>query len=320
MDTLHQIGGLGLATRLKRISERLSKDVSKVYEKQNIDFDARWFSLIYSLMKKSPMRITDLAKNIGITHTAVNQLAAEVIKKGYVKRGSTKEDERVKLLFLTENGKNLCRSLKPLWGVIKQANDELIEEAGGPLLNALDRIEEELDRKSMYERVMFNLTGAYGSRVAIKEYSSKLKKHFDSLNREWLEEYFEVEKSDESVLTDPRNKIIKKGGRIFFAFLDDNIAGTCAVLKHAGDRYEIAKMAVAKKYRGQGVGKILLEKAVSEVKKLGAGELYLQTNSSLKAANKLYRSKGFEKIRHNPFGDDNYRRNTYAMKLTLSKP
>ncbi len=320
MDTLHQIGGLGLATRLKRISERLSKEVSKVYEKQNIDFDARWFSLVYSLRKKSPRRITDIALNIGMTHTAVNQLAAELIKKGYVKRGSTSEDERVKLLFLTEKGKSLCKTLEPLWKVIRKANEELLDEAGGTLLNALDRIEDELDRKSMYERVMFNLTGSFGSGVVIKEYDSKLKKHFESLNREWLEEYFEVEKQDESVLTDPRNKIIKKGGKIFFAFLDDNIAGTCAVIKHAGDRYEIAKMAVAKKYRGQGVGKILLEKAVSEVKNTGARELYLQTNSSLKAANQLYRNKGFEKIKKNPFGENNYRRNTYVMKLTFSKP
>jgi len=320
MDKLHQIGGLGLASRLKRLSEKLSKDVTLVYKKQNIDFEARWFSIVYLLKEKSPMRITDLAHSLNISHTAVNQLASELIKKNYIRSGLLNSDDRVKLLYLTGEGKKLCVKLAPLWKVIKQANDELLATADGNLLEALENIESALEKKSMYERIMFRLNGSYGKQITICEYNQKLKKHFNTLNREWLEEYFEVEKSDEEVLADPNSKIIKKGGKILFAYIDEHVAGTCALIKHAGDRYELAKMAVSKKYRGQGIGKVLLDAAVSAAAKLGANELYLQTNMKLKAANRIYKERGFEKTKSNPFGNDNYRRETYAMKLILSKP
>lgn len=320
MDALHQIGSLGLASRLKRLSEKLSKDVSLVYKKQNIDFEARWFTIVFSLLKKSPMRITELAHNLGISHTAVNQLASELIKKGYLKRGLLKSDERVKLLHLTPKGKKLCKDLNPVWKVIKRANDELLGEVKGNLLEALENIETALSGKNMYERVMFLLNGSYGNEITIREYNQKYKKYFNGLNREWLEEYFEVEKADKVILTNPNAKIIKKGGKILFAFIDENIAGTCAIIKHAGDRYELAKMAVTKKYRGQGIGRELLEAAISLAAKLGANELYLQTSKKLLAANKIYKERGFEKIKQSPFGNETYRRDTYSMKLILSKP
>ncbi|MFH1197103.1 MAG: hypothetical protein V1720_15510 [bacterium] len=66
MDTIRELEELALATRLKRLSERLSKDISLVYKKSNIDFEARWFVLISSLIKESPQSITGLAKKTWI--------------------------------------------------------------------------------------------------------------------------------------------------------------------------------------------------------------------------------------------------------------
>lgn len=51
MDLIHELGELALATRLKRLSERLSSDVSKIYKESDVDFEAKWF-LILSLLEK----------------------------------------------------------------------------------------------------------------------------------------------------------------------------------------------------------------------------------------------------------------------------
>jgi ribosomal protein S18 acetylase RimI-like enzyme len=78
-------------------------------------------------------------------------------------------------------------------------------------------------------------------------------------------------------------------------------------------------MAVTNKYRGYGIGKELLKAAIEKIKKLKAGELFLQTNKNLIAANTLYKKTGFEKTSNNPLGAAKYKRKTYAMKYKIKK-
>ena len=319
MDKLHKIGALGLASRLKRLSELLSKDVSAVYKKEKIDFEARWFPVVYYLLDAGEAKITEIAAELGITHTAINQLASELMAKGYIKTGRNKLDERSRLLSLTGKGMKICSELAPLWKTIKKENEKLIAEAGGGLLKELDRIESALAAQSMYRRIIYSLTGSSAGEIEIAPYEAKFKKHFARLNREWLNEYFEIEEQDELMLNHPKEKIINKGGAILFALAEGEVVGTCAIIKHKGNIFELAKMGVTKKFRGQKIGAKLLESAIDKAIQLGAVELYLRTNSRLKEANRLYMKRGFEKTRVNPFGSNSYRRETYAMKIVISK-
>ncbi len=317
MDTLNRLGELGLATRLKRLSERLSRDVSLVYSKLNIDFEARWFPVLYTLKKKTEMNVTEIARELGITHTAVIQLAEELTKKGYINSEKSAKDERSRIISLSEKGKVLYNTLKPVWAKIKQANEDLLKSTSKDFLSSLAGIEKELDKKSMYERIMFLQNNSFKDEITICEYSPKMKKHFKRLNYEWLEEFFTVENEDEIILSDPRSKIINKGGKILFAIIDKKVVGTCSLIKHKNGLFELAKMAVTKKYRGHGIGKELLKTAVIKMKSIGAEDLFLLTNKNLIAANRLYKKSGFEKIAKNPFGAGKYKRDTYAMKCKI---
>ena len=84
MDTIDTLAELAFASRLKRLSDRLMKDVSQVYKHLEIDFDARWFAMLYTLYHESPQSITKLAESLSVTHTAVNQLSSELIKNGLI--------------------------------------------------------------------------------------------------------------------------------------------------------------------------------------------------------------------------------------------
>lgn len=317
MDTLNRLGELGLATRLKRLSERLSKDVSAVYSKMNIDFEARWFPVIYALKKKTKMNVTEIAHELGITHTAVIQLAEELRKKGYIVSVKSTEDERSRIISLSDKGTKLFLILKPVWAKIKQANEELLKTSSKDFLSSLSSIEKELDKRSMYERIMFLQGSSFKNEISVVEYSPKMKKHFKSLNYEWLQEFFKVEKEDEAVLSDPRSKIINKGGKILFALVDKKVVGTCSLIKYKNGTYELAKMAVTNKYRGHGIGKELLKASIAKMKEMGKKELYLQTNKNLIAANILYKKMGFEKTADNPFGKGKYKRETYVMMYKI---
>ena len=91
-------------------------------------------------------------------------------------------------------------------------------------------------------------------KVEIVPYSEKFSKFFYDLNHDWLSEFFYVEEYDEKVLKNCKEEIIDKGGYIFFALNDGEVVGTMALIPREKSIYELNKMAVKKKLRGNGIG------------------------------------------------------------------
>jgi len=128
--------------------------------------------------------------------------------------------------------------------------------------------------------------------VEIIPYERRYGPEFKLLNLEWLQKYFTVEPIDKVLLSRPA-AIIKSGGFILFARIGKQIVGTCALLKESDSRYELSKMAVTASYQGLGIGRRLLESAISTFASSVKGELFLETNSALTPAIRLYESVGF---------------------------
>ena len=152
-DVIQQLGALAFASRLKRLSERLQRDVSRVYREQKLEFHARWFPVAYLLTQNSPMSVTAIADALGLTHPAVNQIAAEMARRGLLTSRKDKDDERRRLLSLTPKGRRVVRDLQPLWDAVEKCTRQLIREAGYDLLSSIAAIEKALDRQEMYDRI-----------------------------------------------------------------------------------------------------------------------------------------------------------------------
>ena len=127
-------------------------------------------------------------------------------------------------------------------------------------------------------------------------FEPRYREDFKRLNEAWLRKYFRVEPIDAEVLSDPERHILAPGGRVFFARVGGEVAGTCALMPD-GDRFELTKMAVDERFQGLGLGRKLLEAAVAEFKRLGGRELFLESNRALVPAIRLYETSGF---RHRP--------------------
>jgi len=134
--------------------------------------------------------------------------------------------------------------------------------------------------------------------VEIATYNPKYKKSFKDLNIEWISNYFVVEPNDVKALDHAEDYIINKGGEIFAAVLNDEVLGVGALIKSDGKDYdyELAKMAVSPKAQGKGVGLLLAESALKWAKEKGASKIYLESNTKLKPAIKLYEKLGFKEI------------------------
>ena len=150
--------------------------------------------------------------------------------------------------------------------------------------------------------------------IEITNYNSELNEAFASLNKAWLQKYFAVEPIDEKIFANPQEYIIDNGGYIFFAKLDDDIAGTFALMKVEEGVYELSKMAVDEKFQGKKIGNRMIEFSLEKAKELGAQKVILYSNTALKPAIHLYNKFGFEEV---PLGNVEYKRADIKMEIDL---
>jgi GNAT superfamily N-acetyltransferase len=133
------------------------------------------------------------------------------------------------------------------------------------------------------------------SYARVLDFNPNYSAHFERLNREWIEKYFEIEPRDIKCFSDPKKSIIDAGGDVIFAELNGEVVGTCALLYEDGV-YELAKLAVTDSAKGKGIGKLLSLEIIRRARAKGARRLILTTNSRLKAAVDLYEKLGFHEI------------------------
>jgi ribosomal protein S18 acetylase RimI-like enzyme len=149
----------------------------------------------------------------------------------------------------------------------------------------------------------------------VVSYREEFRAAFEQLNRDWIEAYFVLEEPDREVFSDPRGKILELGGEIFFVLEGGQVQGTCAVMRHSADEYEIAKMAVAPAARGRGFGDLLMERAVAFAAGVGARRIVIVSNTVLEPAIRLYRKHGFIQV---PLAaDDRYERANIRLEREL---
>jgi GNAT superfamily N-acetyltransferase len=148
----------------------------------------------------------------------------------------------------------------------------------------------------------------------IKEFTPEDQPWFEKFNRAWIEKYFWMEPIDVQVLQNPDQYIIQKGGAIFMASYNDELAGTVALKFVSPGVYEFTKMAVDEKFQGKKIGQALADSAIVKAKELGAQKIILYSNTKLGPAITLYRKLGFVEV---PV-DAIYKRSDIKMELTLS--
>jgi DNA-binding MarR family transcriptional regulator/N-acetylglutamate synthase-like GNAT family acetyltransferase len=314
-NVIRKAGKLALATRIKLLAEKMLQDGSEIYRSLNIDFEPRFFAVFYLLKDYPSLSVTEIANHIGISQPAVTQILNSMIKKNLVKMIKDKVDTRKKIITISKKGEAMLPQLLPLWKDFEEGVGEIFTKSDINILEILDKIESAIDEKSIFERVTDRVKKRLRENVKILNYSPEYKQYFRNLNMEWLNHYFEVEPIDRKILNNPDNEIINTGGMIFFASIDNEIVGTCAMIK-SDDMFELSKMAVTESARSKQAGHVLCEAAINFAKEKKAKAVTLSTSPKLAAAVNLYTKFGFipEEISEK---NKKYKRDTFKMVLTL---
>ncbi len=304
--------------RLKKTGEMLSSQISEILFDEKIEFEPRGIYLLIILKEKEQSSIKEIAAILGMTHPAIVQIVNSLNNIGMITQSKSADDKRITLIKLTEKGKEELNRINPVLTEIESAVESIINEIDVNLKYSLSKLSEAVKNKMLTMKVNEGLKQKSIDEVNIVPYKRKYKSDFAKLNYEWLEKYFNTEKGeaeDNRLLNNPEREIIKKGGEIFFALLNENVVGTCAVLKIDDSIYEIAKMGVTEKAQGKQIGKKLALTAIGYAVEKGASKLRLYTSSKLTAAQNLYRVLGFIEVKEKP--NHQYKRKLILMDLDL---
>lgn len=152
--------------------------------------------------------------------------------------------------------------------------------------------------------------------IEIADYRAEFKTGFRQLNEEWISKHFTMEASDYKALDDPEGYILAGGGHIVVALRNQEVVAVCALIRMADPEFdfELAKMAVSPAARGQGIGEMLARAVIDRARSTGAKKIYLESNTVLAPAIKLYEKLGFRRISGKPTP---YQRCNIQMELTL---
>jgi len=151
MNVIDESGILAISTRLQRLSEQIRKDGFQVYKANGIIFEPKWFPVIYTLHHKPVLSVVELAAEIGYTHPSTITLLKELEKEKLIRSKKDKNDERKRLLQLSEKGKKLVEEMQPVWRIIIAAITELTNTQNN-LMKAIIEVEQQLLDKSFFER------------------------------------------------------------------------------------------------------------------------------------------------------------------------
>ena len=112
---------------------------------------------------------------------------------------------------------------------------------------------------------------------------------------------------------DLRKIVDSSSSHLFLLYSGNEIAGMCTLGTYAcptGTRYWVEDVVVDAAYRGQSLGRRLIDHAIEYVGQQGESTLMLTSRPARVAANRLYQSVGFQ----------SKQTNVYTMDFPLENP
>ena len=154
MKNINEIGILAVGTRLKRFYDNMMPSGKAIYLSHGLDFEPKWFSIMYALVEEKELSVTDLSNLLGLSHPTIIQTLKELEKGGWVVSKKSKSDGRLRLLRLSDWTQSKVSLLHTIWGQIRQAIEEMNQEGQINFWEGFLEFESAMMKKSIYDRVV----------------------------------------------------------------------------------------------------------------------------------------------------------------------
>jgi len=153
-DYFDELGEVALGSRLKRLSDRVMSDASRIYKFTGYEMQPKWFTLMALLFDKKSVSVVHAADYLGLSQPCISQFSREMIKAGLVEVSSDPNDLRRKILSLSKQGKQKHKKMQPVRSAVRKAAVSICQEEEQDFYRALKQFEQALERKSLYQRTV----------------------------------------------------------------------------------------------------------------------------------------------------------------------
>ena len=269
---------LVLGNLLQRLNENLRKEAQQFYKSQNIDFEPKWFPVVYVLSQKQAISVVELSQEIGYSHPTTISLLKELEKKELI--GSTKDakDERKRLITLTDKANEMIIQLQPLWSIMTEALIELTDTENN-LYKAINEVNQNLKTKNLFDRMTVIKETKDNSTKTATENTIKV----DQVTEEKLVEIaFAIRRQvfvEEQNVSQERESMDDNEAVHYLATVNGLPAGAARYRKMEKGA-KIERIAVLNSYRGKRIGEAILLKILDDLKEEKKIFLYAQVNAS----------------------------------------
>src|SRR5215470_16734170 len=138
---------------LRQLQAAMDADIARIYAEAQIQGLKPSFVMeLLRLHARGPMTITELARSVQYTHSAVSQKVAAMRAAGWV-RTTAGTDARSKRVAITAKAARLASRLAAEWRATEAAIAEIEAEIPYPLSQVVTDIEQALQRKSFHDRI-----------------------------------------------------------------------------------------------------------------------------------------------------------------------
>lgn len=316
IELFEKSGILSLGSRLRWLSDVLTRDAAEIYKLYGLDIKPKWFPVLYMLLKCKDNTVTGIAQAIGQTHPSVSNIVKDLVAAGLVDENKDETDRRTTIVRLTGKGFELKPKLMRVSEDVRTVAADIDSKAKDKLWTAIDYWEKSITEKSFISRVTEEKERQESRIVEIVDYRPEYLAVFKRLNIMWINSHWSLEPHDLEALSSPEDTILSKGGYILVALVDRVPMGVVALCRMENNEYdfELAKLAVDPEARGAGLGEAICRAAIDRAKSLGAKKIFLESNTLLKPAISLYRKLGFTELKeYHP----SYERGDIQMELEV---
>lgn len=139
-DFVNELGYLGLAVRLKRLSEAMVHSGRQMYKSLGKDIEPNWFLIFKLLLKYETLSVTEMATKLHFSHPSVITMVSKMENAGYLLSTVDKTDSRKKNFTLSKKAEENLPEFEQIWEAGTESVRKLFPE-GSNFLNQLETLE-----------------------------------------------------------------------------------------------------------------------------------------------------------------------------------
>lgn len=267
----------------------LGKIDQKIYHKPFPLTEARVITEIYD---RNGCTATEIQENLGIDRGYLSRIIQRLEdEKIIIKKQSTK-DKRQYSLYLTDHGINIYNNL------VQNANngvDTMIQNLSSHNLSKLVSSMETIE-------MIFTENKSTNPRINIRSFSPGDVGYIAYLHGKLYSSTYQFGQIFEYYVMKGLTEFLMNpdGGELWVAEVNGEIVGSIAITKFTDSIAQLRWFILDEKYQGIGLGKKLIEKALSFCKEQKYHHVFLWTVSTLETARYLYQKYHFSKTEEKP--------------------